>query len=254
MTPDEQFNIRRRVLRENIPLEVQQLAQWTPTYPAASLQSTKAKRPFISTKEHDKLLTLQGAIDSTHGWSAPCYYGIVSIGTSTLSIIDVDDFYAPDSDEVSPLVSPGAKIIIEDLAARTYTETSLSGKGLHIFLNITDKPADKGYIKAARGWSGQLSLHNNFMVCTGAKLYQSPTTILTVSMRDLVALVRAPCVKVVYPLRLRQMTRKSHETLPRCSQSILRMARPSLAKGLRLRRGKRYVKTWRALPLIVIRA
>lgn len=192
MTLDEQFNTRRATLRENIPLEVQQLVQWTPTFPASSLDSAKAKRPFISTKEHDKLLTLQGAIDFTQDWSTLCYYGIVSIGTSSLSIIDVDDFYQPDSDNVSPLVSPGAKIIIEDLAAQTYTETSLSGKGLHIFLNIIDKPQDKGYIKAQRGWSGQLSLHNNFMVCTGNKLPTSPTTILTVSMDDLVALIRMP--------------------------------------------------------------
>ena len=108
MTLDEQFNARRLVLRENIPLEVQQLVQWTPTYPAESIQAQRAKRPLISTKEHDKLLTLQGAIDLTQNWDTLCYYGIVSIGTSSLSIIDVDDFYQPDSDNVSPLVSPGA--------------------------------------------------------------------------------------------------------------------------------------------------
>lgn len=71
-----------------------------------------------------------------------------------------------------------------ELINNTYTELSPTGTGLHIFINITNKPkiAYKGSTNPE--FKGQISLSRSFMTVTGIKLYGSPLVLAQMSLEQ----------------------------------------------------------------------
>lgn len=88
--------------------------------------------------------------------------------------------------------------VLQELVQTTYTELSLSGAGLHIVAELPPNGKlqliSKAYIKS-KNFDGQVSLSNNFMVMTGNKWPDSPTSIATITLDQVNEIIGRDCTK-----------------------------------------------------------
>ena len=179
---------------DNIPTEWGNRSGWTITV------GPKSKRPAISPDKGDSAPSLVNLIKQQEAVTGDALWGYITTVNSSIVIIDVD---APKvtKEQEAALAAEGLPlprvedqqdlpVQLKQWARETYTERSASGRGWHIVFQLENtadnvKPATVHYVKASTGWQGQLALSNNFMVTTGNKLGQSPSTIKTVSLQYL---------------------------------------------------------------------
>lgn len=161
-------------MNANIPQEWAEANGWTYTL------TKESKRPVGAPTSGPRLPSLSSLVrkGEVNG-----NLGFVTSAANDIIIIDVDGIADPNS-----LPSP-----LNSLVRETYTEYSLSGRGLHIVAKLGEDKAHK-ILKAAKdtGWEGQIAVSNNFMVVTGNKLNESPTTLATVTLDSFKHLVRIP--------------------------------------------------------------
>src|SRR5262245_41987485 len=120
-----------RQLEENVPVQLQELPQWV-LWKYEGEEGTKPKKPPFTTDgqrasviNSDTWTTFTEAIEAYTQWGA--YEGIGLMLTGGLTVIDLDHCL----DSTGQLIPPAKQIVT---ASNSYTETSPSGQGLHIFL------------------------------------------------------------------------------------------------------------------------
>jgi hypothetical protein len=155
-----------------IPSSITELSQWTSCYP-------NSKRPII---DPNKAAEGQDFEDIEKD---KCYYGFLLSPNDPFVIIDIDN------DKVNPVpiedLLASTPQWIQDLASKSYTEVSPSGKGLHIVAKVPEGSKaglSRAYFKA-RDFVGQVSVQNAFMTFTGNPFNSNNGDIAEIEMSDL---------------------------------------------------------------------